>query len=1544
METFAVWKSRPVFVTSTFRDFQEERDHLRHHVFPELEERLKARFHHLEPIDLRWGVDTASEAEDEADSKAKEEKKQRLVLKVCLAEIERSRPFLIALIGDRYGWVPPLERMQAAAQEAGHKGKLTGKSVTALEIEYGVLDSPKQRGRSRFYFRAPLPYDRMDPKTAAGYSERHTGESNAAANQTQLDALKARIKRDLPGRWRDYQAEWDAKRQCVTGLEAWGRRVLEDLWGDLEAETRAYAAKAAGTWQQQEALVLEQFIETRCRDFVGRTDTLAELQRLARSPANPGAAWAACLTGPAGAGKSALFAQLHRQLAKQDLLLLAHAAGISNRATRIEDLLRRWIGELAAALQIPDPSADLTKQEDLEQTFASLLGRVSTKRRVVCLLDALDQFEPTPAAQYLTWLPKLWPPNARLIATAIPGSASTALAQRPGATALALPLLDRGEAEQIADTLCKRYHKTLPTPVRECLAKKLRPDGQPAAGIPLWLELALDELLLLDADDFARAHTLPGASTGEKLRNLLLAVAEALPPEVETLYGYLLTRAEELHGTAWADGLVNLVALSRGGWRESDLKFLLPQVSGQPWNDLAFAGLRRSLRAHLVQRGAQGQWGFAHAQLRAAVRRRNLIDPATRRALHTRLADHLETLPAEDPLRQTELMYHLIGADDRPRVAAYYGGLEFGSPERAGATATLAEHLLQAEAQSPNPHLVWTLGLLALPNQPPETTAGLCNAYLFVLGEALENQARLGLRLAVVQGTQQALERLTAADPGNAGWQRDLASSHERAGILLVAQGDLAGALRAYRAFLEIAERLAAADPGNAGWQRDLAVSHNKVGDVLNAQGDHARALRAYRASLEIAERLTAADPSNTDWQRDASVSQLKVGDALISQGDLAGAKLAYQVSLRIRESLAALDPGYAMWQGDLAVSLDSLGYVLQTQGDLLGAERAYRAYQEIDERLAAADPSNKVWQRDLAASHGKVGNVLASQGDLEGAWRAYRTSQQQFERLAAADPSNTEWQYQLTVCHARTGSTLVAQGDLAGALSAYRASLEIRERLAEADPSNTVWQRDLAVNHAEVGDVLAARGDLAGAQRAYRSAQAILNRLLATHPGDARWQDDLAATHLRVGDALLAHGDLAGAKRAYLASLEIAEHLVTADPSNTDWQRRLSVSHEKVGDVAKAQGDLPEALRAYHASQEITDRLAAADPSNTDWQRSFSVGHNKLGDVLVAQGNLAGAEHAYRASLEIRERLTAVDPSNSQWQRDLAASQNRVGSVLALLENFPEALHAYRAVLAITERLAAADPSNAGWQHDLWVSHVLIATIAEQSGDPVADTHWRRAYEVLSGMKRAGLFVSPQDEQFLGALREKVESGVIDTTLLAHRAAAAGPRRGTTAAPARAGPTSAAGQGRPVDLGEVRSLLDAGRTAEAVQRIQAAGDGPPEVRNAHAVCLLRLGKPEAAVTLLRRLVLPNDTMSIDEDIPDKYKLNFATALLMEGNLAGYQNALAALQDPQHPTAERLRAAVAGWRKRLSFSQRIGLAMGFVPDVPIELGFPPGEI
>ena len=78
-----------IFLSSTFRDFGEEHDLLLKKVFPALRRRLKDRFVELVDVDLRWGI-TAEQAE------------RGEVLPICLAEIDRSRPFFVGFLGERY--------------------------------------------------------------------------------------------------------------------------------------------------------------------------------------------------------------------------------------------------------------------------------------------------------------------------------------------------------------------------------------------------------------------------------------------------------------------------------------------------------------------------------------------------------------------------------------------------------------------------------------------------------------------------------------------------------------------------------------------------------------------------------------------------------------------------------------------------------------------------------------------------------------------------------------------------------------------------------------------------------------------------------------------------------------------------------------------------------------------------------------------------------------------------------------------------------------------------------------------------------------------------------------------------------------------------------------------------------------------------------------------------------------------------------------------------------------------------------------------------
>ena len=661
----------------------------------------------------------------------------------------------------------------------------------------------------------------------------------------------------------------------------------------MDAETQAFLEQPAPTWQEQERRTLDEFVEHRARGFLGREETVAVLLAFAESPAAEDAPWGLCVTGEAGAGKSALFAHLHRQLQERDVLLLSHAAGISPRSTHVDDLLRRWVQELADVLGIEDPLAkaetapdearalrSLTGEGDKpnpEEVFRSLLSRAANDRRVVLLLDALNQFERTNQAQYLTWLPKLFHPNARLIATTVPGAESEALSDRPGAQSRSLPALSADEAGHIAAAVCRRYHRKLNPAVLNLLVAKQLPDGRLSAGNPLWLELALEELNLLDADDFARADREYEGTPEERLHKMVLDVAAGFPPTVEALYGQMLDRLEEAYGVGWTRGFANLTAVSRQGWRESDLRVLLPQAAKlaapdepeEAWSDLRFAALRRGVRAHLVQRGTERQWDFFHAQMRLAVEERNLSDPAQTQLLHSLIADHLHDLAQEDALRQEELMHHLIRADDRDRAARLYAR----ETQIQGATRTLADHVLAGERHAPNPGLKWAVSLLRVPGLSPQEVHWLCNQYQFDLLSAVENRATLGTRYSLLLPVCDSLQRLSERDPGNTRWQRDLSISHHNIGDVLRSQGDTAGALTAYQAGLAIAERLSERDPGNTGWQRDLSVSCWKIGEMMEAEESEEANAWWRRAHDKLAElkaegRLAPMDEQYLAWLR----------------------------------------------------------------------------------------------------------------------------------------------------------------------------------------------------------------------------------------------------------------------------------------------------------------------------------------------------------------------------------------------------------------------------------------------------------------------------------------------------------------------------------------------------------------------------------------------------------------------------------------------------------------------------------------------------
>jgi hypothetical protein len=135
------WRTVRVFVSSTFRDMQSERDYLAKVVFPELRDRMAKRNLHLVDLDLRWGV-------------TEEEAEKGKVLDVILGEIDRSRPFFVGLLGERYGALPD-KIPEDTKRVYPWLGDYEGYSYTSLEIVHGVLRNPELKKHAFFYFRDP---------------------------------------------------------------------------------------------------------------------------------------------------------------------------------------------------------------------------------------------------------------------------------------------------------------------------------------------------------------------------------------------------------------------------------------------------------------------------------------------------------------------------------------------------------------------------------------------------------------------------------------------------------------------------------------------------------------------------------------------------------------------------------------------------------------------------------------------------------------------------------------------------------------------------------------------------------------------------------------------------------------------------------------------------------------------------------------------------------------------------------------------------------------------------------------------------------------------------------------------------------------------------------------------------------------------------------------------------------------------------------------------------------------------------------------------
>jgi len=613
-----------VFVSSTFRDMQAERDELVLKIFPQLRRLCEERGVTWGEIDLRWGI-------------TEEQSERGEVLPICLEEIRRCRPYFIGLLGERYGWIPDaipaevLEREPWIREYADGTDENRRKSVTELEILHGVLNNPEMTDHAFFYFRDPDYIKTVPQKSRNDFTSENT------ASTEKLKQLKDNIRQQH----RDGKLKYEP-RGNYPDAKSLGERVLADFTALINS---LYPEGTQPSPLDRERMDHEAFARSRAGVYIGRQEYFDRLDAHVASDSPP-----LVVLGESGGGKSALLSNWALSRFPPSALdpqpsppfLLLHFIGASPDSANAIGLLRRIMLELKQRFDLPDEIP--AEPAQIREAFPSWLAQVAGRGRIVLVLDALNQLEDIDNAPDLGWLPRVFPKYCRVIVSTLPGRSLKALEQRGWLEAtppLEVHPLDEPERRRLIHDFLKQYTRDLGP------ARTDRVALAPQTANPLYLRVLLNELRVFGVH--------------EKLGDEINRYLEAKDPR--ELYGKVIARWEKIYsdGTNLVRDTLSLIWGSRNGLSETELLESLGQP-GRPLPRAIWSPLFLAMSDAVVTRS--GLLTFAHEFLRNAVRDICLSDELRQLVVHRRLADYFQQQPTWNDRKLEELPWQLAKASE----------------------------------------------------------------------------------------------------------------------------------------------------------------------------------------------------------------------------------------------------------------------------------------------------------------------------------------------------------------------------------------------------------------------------------------------------------------------------------------------------------------------------------------------------------------------------------------------------------------------------------------------------------------------------------------------------------------------------------------------------------------------------------------------------------------------------------------------------------------------------------------------------------------
>lgn len=421
-----------IFISSTFKDMQNERDHLMKFTFPKLRALASQRDVILTELDLRWGI-TQEEAENGR------------IIDICLREIDSSVPFFIGIIGNRYGWIPTWQDVDEGTLERFcivNEYIKREISVTEMEMQYGVLERDEEMA-AYFFIKDEEPHDQEE----------------------KLTVLKQKI---VESRYPSLRYE---------SLEQLSHQVEEAFISVLDK----YYPEGFLSQVEKDRINQSSIMNQLCSSYIKDERNFETIDRwMADSTSRH-----LVITGCSGTGKSALIANWlkERQSQTNELKTVYHFVANNGNECSTEFIRRRLLNEIIDQYGWEESTISKMTLED-----ALLKISADEEKPLLIVLDAVNQIADIEDAKLLNWIPEP-SSNVKILMSTIDGDKTMEVARNRNYDIFEISPLNIDQRKRLIEVYLKSFGKRL----SEAQIDRIVSDSQ--CGNTMVLKTLLNELI-----------------------------------------------------------------------------------------------------------------------------------------------------------------------------------------------------------------------------------------------------------------------------------------------------------------------------------------------------------------------------------------------------------------------------------------------------------------------------------------------------------------------------------------------------------------------------------------------------------------------------------------------------------------------------------------------------------------------------------------------------------------------------------------------------------------------------------------------------------------------------------------------------------------------------------------------------------------------------------------------------------------------------------------------------------------------------------------